>query len=203
MLRDCLRIPIPEIAATAQLLDEAVTAHLRGDRAQAETLFLGADLPILREWTESVWGRNSPHVQYAGPSNVYPAVAKGLRSGLRMPTGAEKRALRERDGFHCRFCGIPVIRSEVRSTIRRAYPSAVRWGRTNTTQHAAFQTMWLQYDHLVPHARGGTNDIANMVIACAACNFGRMNYTLDEVGVSDPFARKPVVSGWDGLERFR
>ena len=84
-----------------------------------------------------------------------------------MPSSAEKRALIERDGYHCRFCGIPVIRAEVRARIRAAYLDALPWGTKYTKQHAGFQALWLQYDHLVPHARGGTNAPDNMLITCA------------------------------------
>lgn len=82
------------------------------------------------------------------------------------------------------------------------YPDAVPWGRKNSEQHAAFQAMWMQYDHVLPHAKGGTNDLSNVVISCAPCNFGRMEFTLEEVGVEDPRLREPVRSTWDGLERF-
>lgn len=63
--------------------------------------------------------------------------------------------------------------------------------------------MWLQYDHLLPHARGGDNNLDNIVITCAPCNFGRMNWTLEEVGLIDPRTRQPVHSAWTGLEHFR
>ena len=63
--------------------------------------------------------------------------------------------------------------------------------------------MDLHYDHLLPHARGGTNDFENMLVTCAPCNCGRDNLTLEEVGLSDPRLREPVRSAWDGLERFR
>lgn len=76
------------------------------------------------------------------------------------------------------------------------------WGRCNRDQHAAFQTMWLQYDHLLPHARGGDNSDDNLVITCAPCNFARMDFTLEEVGVENPLAYARVESEWDGLERF-
>ena len=84
----------------------------------------------------------------------------------------------------------------------QAFPEALPWGKTNSSQHAAFQAIWLQYDHVLPHARGGDNSHANVVIACAPCNFARMNYTLEEVGLSNPLSREPSYSGWDGLERF-
>jgi hypothetical protein len=77
----------------------------------------------------------------------------------------------------------------------------LRWGRTNGEQHAAFQCMWLQYDHIVPHKRGGATDLENLVVTCAPCNFGRMNRTLEEVGLEDPRAFPVVPTTWDGLER--
>ena len=85
----------------------------------------------------------------------------------------------------------------------KVYEHLKLWGRKNIEQHAAFQAMWVQYDHVLPIARGGTSTLDNMVITCAACNYGRMDYTLEEVGLTDPRKRKPMRSGWDGLERFR
>jgi len=85
----------------------------------------------------------------------------------------------------------------------RAYPSALPWGKENKSQHAAFQAMWLQYDHILPHARGGNNALNNVLITCAPCNFGRMSYTLKEVGLAHPPERGAQRSSWDGLERFK
>ena len=138
---------------------------------------------MIREWTESLWGKNSPYVKVRQPSAV---VIRGVRALARMPTAAEKALLHQRDGHHCRFCGIPVIRAEVRKRMKAAYPQALSWATRNTECHAAFQAMWAQYDHVVPFNRGGLNDLENLVITCAPCNFGRMQYTLDEVGLLDP-----------------
>jgi 5-methylcytosine-specific restriction endonuclease McrA len=200
--RQCLRKPIPEIADAARLLDEAVTAHLTGRRDVTAELIRLANMPVLRDYTESLWGAKSPYVQYRAVPDAPPGLAKDQRVKVRMPSAAEKAALYRRDGYHCRFCGIPVIRGEVRKRIRSAYPDALRWGPTNVEQHAAFQLMWAQYDHVLPHARGGNNELDNVLITCAPCNFGRWHYTLEEVGVLDPRTRKPVQSTWDGLERF-
>lgn len=145
-------------------------------------------------------GRRSPYVQYI-PGSVT-AAAKSTEKA-RMPPPAIILQLLKRDGFYCRFCGIPVIRAEVRKRIGRAYPQLRLWGRKNIEQHAAFQTMWVQYDHLLPYFKGGSNDIDNLIVTCAPCNFGRMQYTLEEVALIDPRSRDPVRSAWDGLERFR
>ncbi|WP_425437100.1 HNH endonuclease [Litoreibacter ponti] len=119
-----------------------------------------------------------------------------------MPSKITRAEVLQRDGYHCRFCGIPVIPEEVRKKAHSLYPSVVRWGRKSEEQHAAFQALWLQFDHLVPHSRGGTNEVRNIVVACAPCNYGRGNFLLNEVGISDPFLRPPVKSMWQGLAQF-
>lgn len=200
--RTCLRDPIPEIAEAARYLDEAVTAHLSGHADDARSLIRRADMPELREWTESLWGSNSPYVKYRLVDGSPPSLPTDQRIKVRMPTTAEKAALHQRDGFHCRFCGIPLIRKEVRERIKKVYPDALSWGSKNIEQHAAFQVMWLQYDHLLPHARGGDNSLENVLITCAPCNYGRWHYTFEEVGLSDPRLQNPTRSSWDGLERF-
>ncbi len=196
------REPIPEIADAARYLDAAVSAHLQGHSKLAEDLIRLADNSAIREWTESIFGKRSPYVQYRATSDAPQEISKENRVKERMPTTSEKNQLLLRDGYHCRFCGMPVIRREVREFIKKIYPEALPWGKQNIEQHAAFQAMWVQYDHILPHARGGNNDLDNMVITCAACNYGRMQYTLDEVGLVDPRTREPIRTTWDGLERI-
>ncbi len=200
--RRCFRSPIPEISDAARYLDAAVSAHLAGQNELAESLIRAADMPAIREWTESLWGSASPYVQYRVVAGAPPNLPTDQRIKMRMPSPPEKLLLHQRDGYRCRFCGVPVIRSEIRQALKKLYPNALSWGTRNPEQHAAFQAMWLQYDHLLPHARGGNNDLDNVLITCAPCNFGRMNRTVDEVGLLDPRTREPVQSTWDGLERL-
>ena len=117
-----------------------------------------------------------------------------------MPGADVRRQLHARDGYHCRFCGVPVIRKVVRQKFASLFPALKIWGSKNIHQHAAFQAMWAQYDHLVPHSRGGSSDMENLVITCAPCNFARMDYTLGEVGLADPRDRPPPTSPWNGQE---
>lgn len=202
-LRTCLRDPIPEIFDAARYLDAAVSAHLAGKHTTADELIRLADMAAIREWTESLWGKGGPWTRPLPVENRAAFIAKDERIKIRMPGKADIAALIKRDGFHCRFCGIPVVRAEIRTQIQRAYPDALPWGTNNLSQHAGFQALWLQYDHLLPHARGGGNELSNILVTCAPCNNGRSNLTLEEVGLVDPRTREPVRSNWDGLERFR
>ncbi len=196
-LKRCFREPIPEIFDAARYLDAAVSAHLNGHNNVAAELFSLANDPKVWAWTNSIWGKNSPYVVV----NKQPNKKAIKKTVSRMPTTAQKAELHKRDGFHCRFCGIPVIRADIRKIIHKIYPTAVQWGSTNASQHAAFQCMWAQYDHVIPHSHGGTNELDNLVITCAACNFGKMEYTLEELSLIDPRTIPPKESLWDGLER--
>jgi 5-methylcytosine-specific restriction endonuclease McrA len=202
MSRRCMREPIPEINDAARLLDAAVSAHGLGKRDLADQLIRLADMLALRDYTESLWGAKSPYVQFRPADGAPPKSLRSRGAKERMPTSSEKEFLLRRDGFHCRFCGIPVIRKEIRDRIRNIYPEALRWGAKNADQHAAFQLLWATYDHVLPHSRGGTSSLDNVIIACQPCNAARWYYTLEEVGLADPRLQEPVRSSWDGLERF-
>ena len=140
IFRNCLRDPIPEIFDAARYLDAAVSAHLKGEDEIAEKLIRLADMPAIREWTESIWGAKSPHKKFRVVSDAPPSMPKEERIPLRMPTTAEKRTLLGRNGYHCRFCGIPLIRDTIRQRIKTEYPNALPWAPGNANQHAAFQS---------------------------------------------------------------
>ncbi len=202
--RNCLREPIADIFNAATVLRRAVDAHHEGDHRRAADLFRAADMAAIRAWTESVWGKADPEIHMIQSVDGGPAhLAKSNRHPGRMPSAEVRAASIRRYGFRCAFCGIPVIQPEVRQRVHRAYPEAVPWGSTNASQHAAFQAMWLQYDHILPHARGGDSSLANIAITCAPCNFGRNNYTLAEVCLADPRDRPVPTTDWNGLEDFR
>jgi HNH endonuclease len=202
-----MREPIDEIFIASQLLDRATDAHLAGDLSTADTLIREANMPAVRAWTESLWGSRAANLdqqkyhQFRAIAGAPPYLEKVQHIPARMPTSAEKNIIIERYGRNCVFCGIPLIRKEVRIAFQSAYPDALPWGRANQTQHAAFQCMWMQFDHLLPHSRGGDNSVGNVVVTCAPCNFGRMQWTLEEVGLIDPRLRRAQRTSWDGLER--
>jgi hypothetical protein len=200
-LRRCLREPISALYDAARLLDAAAVADMSAQPELAARLLASADMEVIRNWLDSIWGANSPYVQYRATPESKRVVPKSERDPLRMPTIETRQRLHARDGFHCRCCDIPLIRKEVREHFRSNYPSVQIWGTGNVNQHAAFQALWVQYDHIVPHAIGGTNDFDNLLVTCAACNYGRMHYTFSEVGLIEPKTREPVRSLCDGLER--
>ena len=92
-VRICLRDPVPELFDAARLLDDAVTAHLAADRALADALIRRADMPIIRDWSESLWGKKSPYKNYRRVEGAPRSIPRAQRILMRMPTTAEKKAL--------------------------------------------------------------------------------------------------------------
>ena len=206
--RDYFAEPIPEIFEAANLLNYAVSAHLRGDETRAAILLKAADMPIIGQWLDPIWtAPNRQLVEQAFP-DLPPVLPKADRHKPRDATAAMKRDLVARDGHHCRLCGIPLVRAAIRKLLTAHYPEAARWtGIKETQQHRGLQVMWLQYDHVIVHSRGGETSFENLVVTCPACNYGRDRYMMCEVGLRDPRTnlRRPSWEGWqawDGLERI-
>lgn len=65
-----------------------------------------------------------------------------------------------------------------------------------------FNAFGYKFDHIVPHCQGGENTPDNVVITCAPCNYGRGNWLLEEVGLTDPRERPVYKTAWDGLTRL-
>src|SRR5947209_595285 len=111
-LKTCLCDPISKIFDAARYLDAAVSAHMAGNLAFADKLIRIADMPAITQWTESLWGKDGPFCRRRLVDNPLPFLAKAQRAIPRMPSRASMAELLARDGFHCRFCGIPVVRQE-------------------------------------------------------------------------------------------
>jgi 5-methylcytosine-specific restriction endonuclease McrA len=164
-----------------------------------------ADLPRVRDWVQPLLGNNAQFperradIRFRQVADQPPKLPKAERIPVRMPSRAEKAELVGRFGHACAFCGIPLVRSEVRAKLTQAYPAEAYWGRDC---HAALLCMWLQFDHVLPHSRGGDNSLENLVVTCSGCNYGRMSYTLEELGLIDPRATPIRKTDWDGLERL-
>jgi hypothetical protein len=200
-LRRCIKEPIPEIFAAADLLARAVASHVESRFSEAESLFRRANMKEVHDWTNSAWINAAQFVLFKEPDGDTATVPEAFRCHPRHPARQTKAAVLVRDGFRCRYCGLPVVDPLIRKIAHRLYPDAVPWNwRDIWKQHAAFQCLWLQYDHVVPHSHGGSSDPDNIVITCAVCNFAKDRFTLRQLGLADPRDRAPMPTDWDGLQ---
>lgn len=202
MPRDCLIPPPPEVLRAGMYLEMAAALHRAGDRLGASEAIRAADIRECSTWADSRWGKGGPWSLPRLESE--PPSQPGI--GPRRESRALEEAIVRRDGYWCRFCGIGVVRREVRKSVRLAYPEVMRWGHKNQEQHSGFQAITACFDHILPYSRGGETSLDNMVLCCWPCNNGRASLTLAEVDLNDPRKRDPSAARgwekWDGLARF-
>lgn len=146
------------------------------------------------------WRRR--HAEAASP---YPeGVASEQRDPVRMPTESGQREIFERDLWHCRWCGTPVVSLSAVKRMHREMGPAYPHGGTNAEHHGLTLAAGASLDHVDPHALGGKNDAENFVTACWPCQFARGNDQIERIGLSDPRERAPsqVLPGWSGCSWF-
>ena len=106
-----------------------------------------------------------------------------------------------RDNYHCRYCQSKVIPSKVFRAIQKIVgEESLPLKGTNAGRSGYYLMFCATLDHVIPHSLGGRTKVAHLVTCCWSCNYGKTNYTLDQLGLVDPFARAPLqASRWKGL----
>lgn len=197
--RRCLAVHPQDSRHAADLLAQAADALISGHMDRVADLLTRADMPSLRAFSLKVMGKLDPDIHRVRPAAM--ANRPPGKSAQRMPSQSVRAEIFRRDGYHCRFCGIRVVHPGARKRLRDAAPHAVPEGRSDT-YHAAFLALNATWDHVIPHSAGGDNDPENLVTTCWPCNFGRGNYTLEQMGLIDPRLHPPIHTDWDGLARL-
>lgn len=202
-MRRCLLQPPSQVWLASEQLLEATRLHNAGDRQGAAECFRAADLAVIGDWFKKVVGPYDQNIHGPRPTVLNPPkLPVHERKRPRMVSSAGNRAIVVRDGYHCRFCEMPVLPKDTIKSIARSYPDDAPWTDIAAEQHRFFQAANMQYDHIVPHSRGGESSITNLVITCAVCNYGRMSNTLEESLLLDPREFPVRRTDWDGLQSF-
>jgi 5-methylcytosine-specific restriction endonuclease McrA len=122
-----------------------------------------------------------------------------LRDPVRSPAKLQKQVF-ERDSYHCRYCGGKLISQEFLKTfIKRLNSPLFSRGETNLNTHGIIHLTWPVADHVIPWNKGGRTSLDNLVSSCAPCNYGKDGYTIEQLGMDDPFERIAKNSSWDGF----
>ena len=103
-----------------------------------------------------------------------------------------------RDNFTCRYCGRKTVFSGLLRIISHLFPKEFpyhpNWKMDKT--HPAYWKLSASCDHVVPRARGGSDDVENLVTCCYMCNTIKANWTLEELRWT---LLEPSKEEWDGL----
>lgn len=203
-MRTCIKDPIPELYEAYDALKNATEAHLAGAVSEAAEQFKLANCSVVWTWLNTAWFGVVQHVVTMRPLADTRVIHRAERDPDRNIAKTVKHMVLARDGFRCRYCGLPVVHADIRKIAHSLYPEAVPWNpRVASQQHSAFQAFWLQFDHVEPHSHGGRSSVDNVVVTCALCNFGKDRHTLRQLDLEDPRLRSPLPSEYDGLESFR
>ena len=112
------------------------------------------------------------------------------------------RRIGSRDGWRCRYCGLPVADRvffrKLRSALPEEFPpSPAPIEGTAWTIERVFSP---KPDHIVPVAAGGATTDDNLLTACGACNDqAKGDALLSQLGIAAPNVNEPVINPWSGL----
>jgi hypothetical protein len=105
----------------------------------------------------------------------------------------------QRDGFVDRYSGrrlvFPAALRVMSRLLPDEFPHHPNW-RMDAC-HFAYYELSAVVDHVRPQARGGTNDMANLVTTSTLRNSAKSNFTLEEL--SWELLEDDKLSKWDGM----
>lgn len=197
--RNCFLEPPTELQSALDALLEAALTHAEQRFDDAATALIRADCETTRKWANTVNGPYNAEVHGPGPLVPKYTVPKSERDPLRMPTSMMKAELISRDGWHCRLCEVKLLDRDTVDRVISVYPDQTRWHLPEKEKHSLLRSLQVQYDHIIPHSRGGRTDPSNLILTCAPCNYGRSWWSFEDCRLIDPRSRLPKRSDWNGM----
>ena len=195
IIPDLLQLATDALAEVQQPMtgaQKAVIAARTEARARARAFARAIDWSACEWfWLEGgrEWDRRhdkSAHAVFEGAKT--PSISKAVR-----------REVAERDGWRCRYCSLRVVASSTMTKLEALLPEVLPMGPAAVTSHPAQCILRLTWDHVVPHASGGSSGADNVVASCGGCNFNKGNCSVTELSLQDPRLSEPAPGDWDGL----
>ena len=197
--KDCpLRLPGAYNSAV-DIFTDAARLFVGGQRDECISLLGTIDGAGITDW----------YIEHGQQSGLHRNRILGLKLGAPLPIEGRypvrspaklQNAVFERDGYRCRYCGNKLIDQDILRGFAKALDSPIfTRGTTNLTSHAVIHIAWPVADHVVPWSRGGETSMDNLVASCAPCNYGKADFTIEQIGISNPLNRPALVDEWDGL----
>lgn len=200
------RSPLPYPKEFDVEIDKFVVVAQRafaGDVDGARGLISTIDGRSLMEWFDVI-AQNVGDVRYTLVSGNPPRRRSGEGEH---PTQSSARvaAIAARDGYRCGYCGIRVIEPAILKKIQKkvgrdVFPSkSNKKGSSNRDYHGIWVTTAVTLDHVVPYSESGDDSDSNLITSCWGCNFGKYDYTCEELELSLPSIGGSSVVSWSGL----
>jgi len=114
-----------------------------------------------------------------------------------------EKKLYARDNYKCRYCSCYVMPKKLfkkaQSLVGETY---LPLGRTNLTRSGFYLMFVATLDHVVPLSLGGRTNESNLVTCCWSCNYGKANYTVEQIGIDNPLDRAVDLDLENKVERL-
>lgn len=196
----CTLTPFEWFEEQLDLFTNAVKLFREGERDEAISVIKSLRNEDMQQWYIE-------HAQVSGTirKNITKVprpkkIEKQNRDPLRMPNSKMEKYLFERDGYRCRYCERRIIdKTFLKNFIAQLDFDGFQKGKTNLLTHGLILICSPVIDHVIPHNIGGQTNETNLVTSCYPCNFGKADYTLEQLKNINPFEREPICDDWDGL----
>jgi 5-methylcytosine-specific restriction endonuclease McrA len=177
---------------------EAVKFATKGLLEESRFMLAKINSQELMSWFVEI-GQNSGQYRINSKGDNQKREKSGAKG--KWPASRELEVLR-RDNFCCRYCAIRLVHSKQFEKFTNLVGlSAFPNGKGNSDKHGIRLIMTATFDHVSPMSEitdVDRNVLENVVASCWSCNFGKNYFTLDELGLDFPKARKHSEE-WDGL----
>jgi hypothetical protein len=179
--------PLPKpnwITDSFQAFSESLELISEDRLIEAKSLLKNSPDLEMREWF-SVHAQNtgawrSKAFGIPAPAPIVPLDANTRFDKFEAPLFA-------RDNFRCSYCSCEVLpKKEFRKVNLVLGPDALPMGNSNATRSGFYVMFVATLDHVLPLSRGGRTDETNLVTCCWSCNYGKANFTVEQLGLSDP-----------------
>ena len=159
------------------LLDEKISAAVNILREP-----LGDEI---REWfvdhAQSAWSFRSKVI-----GNLETTTFSGSLDTRRLTNDIRKQVI-DRDGFVCGYCkGKLVSDARLNKISSIVGTENFRISGNNAQRHGYIYVSRTTVDHVLPQSKGGQTELDNLITCCWACNYGKAEKTLSELGLVDP-----------------
>jgi hypothetical protein len=123
---------------------------------------------------------------------------------LRMPSMRVRNEIFLRDGYVCQYCSLPVVNTRVFHEFSKLIgTSQFSSEKSDTKANGIVLGFSATVDHVDPYSSGGDSNMKNLVTTCWGCNFGKLNYSTEDLRINDPRnSPKKVNYLWNGLTDY-
>jgi hypothetical protein len=189
-----LTVPLPKPISAIKAMEtfeESYRPLIAGEIKRAKELLLQIPSLEMQTWFDR-HAQNVSTLRFRGLGSHRPVRVSNELDPKKAFSHISSKVYR-RDNFHCRYCGSKVApRSFFLTYSNLVGDDAFCIGRANREMPGIYLLFVSTLDHVTPHRLGGRTDESNLITSCWPCNYGKMEYTVEQIGMADPLLRPPL-----------